>query len=294
VADLVERLMKLPDAVAVARVSGETTAAEPARSELPLLIYYRGSIKADDVRALGFEGEVSPPGAWGRLLNGGASLEVENRRVELFYRDLEVVEHWVAEATEGRYERDEVDSWVAGMPTYLLAGELATAEALAGELSRPEFPDALRESAPRDWERVAARALEVAEGLAARGDVAACTGLLAKAAVAAAQALLAGRGEWALSEAYRRPPAAPRAMRILHTARSRSSGRSRVPFRGAKRCAWAGRLPWLPVGYAEVRLLNGDVFTVEGTLDELEGKLSDAARSGQSRLLPLSDGEVEY
>lgn len=39
-----------------------------------------------------------------------------------------------------------------------------------------------------------------------------------------------------------------------------------------------------PVGYAEVRLLNGDVFTVEGALDEVEGKLSDAARSGQSRL----------
>ena len=36
--------------------------------------------------------------------------------------------------------------------------------------------------------------------------------------------------------------------------------------------------------YAEVRLLNGDVFTVEGTLDEVESKLSNAARSGQSRL----------
>jgi hypothetical protein len=38
------------------------------------------------------------------------------------------------------------------------------------------------------------------------------------------------------------------------------------------------------VSYAEVRLLNGDVFTVEGTLDEVESKLSDAARSGQSRI----------
>jgi hypothetical protein len=38
------------------------------------------------------------------------------------------------------------------------------------------------------------------------------------------------------------------------------------------------------VGYAEVRLLNGDVLVVAGTLDEVEGKLSDAARSGQSRL----------
>ena len=38
------------------------------------------------------------------------------------------------------------------------------------------------------------------------------------------------------------------------------------------------------MGYAEVTLVNGDVFTVEGTLDEVESKLSDAARSGQSRL----------
>ena len=38
------------------------------------------------------------------------------------------------------------------------------------------------------------------------------------------------------------------------------------------------------MGYAEVKLLNGDVFVVEGTLDEVESKLSDAARSGQSRL----------
>jgi hypothetical protein len=38
------------------------------------------------------------------------------------------------------------------------------------------------------------------------------------------------------------------------------------------------------MAYAEVRLLNGDVFTVEGSVDEVESKLSDAARSGQSRL----------
>ncbi len=36
--------------------------------------------------------------------------------------------------------------------------------------------------------------------------------------------------------------------------------------------------------YAEVRLLNGDVFVVEGTVDDVESKLSDASRSGQARL----------
>jgi hypothetical protein len=38
------------------------------------------------------------------------------------------------------------------------------------------------------------------------------------------------------------------------------------------------------VRYAEIRLVSGDVFTVEGTLEEVERGLSDAARSGQARL----------
>ena len=36
--------------------------------------------------------------------------------------------------------------------------------------------------------------------------------------------------------------------------------------------------------YAEIRLVSGDVFTVEGTVEEVEKELSDAARSGQARL----------
>ena len=36
--------------------------------------------------------------------------------------------------------------------------------------------------------------------------------------------------------------------------------------------------------HAEIRLGNGDVYTVDGTLDEVEKDLSDAARSGQARL----------
>ena len=39
-----------------------------------------------------------------------------------------------------------------------------------------------------------------------------------------------------------------------------------------------------PVPHAEIRLGNGDVYTVEGTLDKVERGLSDAARSGQARL----------
>ncbi len=200
-ADLVESLIGIPGAVAVARAGGEdpTWPAAPG-GEPAFLLYYRGTLDAARLRNLEFEGDVAEPGVWGRLMDGGASFTVEGRRVDIVYRDLDAVEHWVAEASEGRFEVAAVDGWLAGMPTYALVGELASCDALAGELPRPEFPAALREAATRRWRDTAARVLAIAESLASRGDVAGCAGLLAKAAVAAAQARLAERGEWVLGE----------------------------------------------------------------------------------------------
>jgi hypothetical protein len=201
VADLVESLMGIPSAVAVMRAArGNAAAPPPPGGEPAYLLYYRGTLDAADLRKLPFEGEAAEPGAWGRLMNGGASFTVEGRRVEVLYRDLDAVEHWMAESSAGRFEIDAVEGWLAGMPTYVLVGELATCDGLAGELPRPEFPAALRESATRRWHDTAARVLAISESLASRGDVAGCAGLLAKAAVATAQARLAERGEWALSE----------------------------------------------------------------------------------------------
>jgi hypothetical protein len=198
--DLSERLRHLPGVVAV--TLGGSGASEAAREEghWDFGLYYRGRIRTDDVRALGFEGEVVEPGEWGRLANGGASLTVEGQRVDLRYRDLEVVEHWLAEAEAGRYEVDRVEGYVAGMATYVLAGELALAEVLAGELPRPAFSERLRQAAPPRWRASARFSLSVAGAIAERGDVAACVGLLAKATIEAAHAALAERGDWALNE----------------------------------------------------------------------------------------------
>jgi hypothetical protein len=38
------------------------------------------------------------------------------------------------------------------------------------------------------------------------------------------------------------------------------------------------------VAQAEIKLVDGELVSVDGTLEEVEKKLSDAARSGQSRL----------
>ena len=40
---------------------------------------------------------------------------------------------------------------------------------------------------------------------------------------------------------------------------------------------------------SDIRLVHGDVFTVDGTVEEVEKRLSDAARSGQSRLAWFSE-----
>ena len=152
------------------------------------------------MRALGFEGTVVEPGAWGRLVDGGAWLTLEDQRVDLLYRDLDVVQHWLDEAEAGRFEVDQVEGYLAGMATYVLAGELALAELLAGELPSTGVSRRASEGRPARWRRSAGLSLAIAETAAARHDVVSCAGLLAKAAIEAAQAALAERGEWALNE----------------------------------------------------------------------------------------------
>jgi hypothetical protein len=197
---LAPRLAQIPGVVAVALGGSRASGRAQPDSDWDFGLYYRGRISADDVRALGFSGTVVEPGEWGRLMNGGAWLTVEGTRVDLLYRDLDSVEHWVREAEQGRWERDHVEGYVAGMPTYVLAGELALAKVLSGELPRPAFPEALRRSAPPRWDASAAFSLMLAEKAAARGDETYRSGLLAKAAIASAHARLAERGEWALNE----------------------------------------------------------------------------------------------
>jgi hypothetical protein len=200
VRELAERLIEIPGVVAVTLAGSRAGGVVHPDSDWDFGLYYRDAIRADDVRALGFEGTVVEPGAWGRLLNGGARLRVEDQRVDLLYRELDAVKRWIDEAEVGRYELDQLEGYLAGMATYVLAGELALAEVLAGKLPRPAFPDALRQAAPGRWRRSARFSLAIADTAAARHDVVSCAGLLAKAAIEAAQATLAERGEWALTE----------------------------------------------------------------------------------------------
>ena len=161
---LAERLACIPGVVAVTLGGSRATGLAHPGSDWDFGLYYRDRIDTDAVRALGFPGTVVEPGEWGRLMNGGAWLSVEGTRVDLLYRDLGFVEHWTREAEQGRWERDHMEGSVAGVPTYMLAGELAVAKVLQGELPRPAaFPEPLRRSAPPRWDASAEFSLHLAE-----------------------------------------------------------------------------------------------------------------------------------
>lgn len=53
-------------------------------------------------------------------MNGGSWLQLDDLRIDVLVRDLDVVEHWAGEAGAGRFEVDGLPGYVAGITTYSL------------------------------------------------------------------------------------------------------------------------------------------------------------------------------
>ena len=132
------RLAGLPGVLAVSLGGSRASGANRPDSDWDFAVYYRGRFDPADLRALGWPGEVSAIGGWGGgVFNGGAWLRVEGRPVDVHYRDLDDVEHQIAEAREGRFRIERLMFHLAGVPTYIVAAELALNRVLRGSLPRP-------------------------------------------------------------------------------------------------------------------------------------------------------------
>jgi hypothetical protein len=198
-----DRLYGLPGVRAVALGGSRAQGVHRRDSDWDLGLYYRGTFDPQTLRDLGWRGQVFELGEWGGgIFNGGAWLEIEGSRVDVIYRDLESVEHELAEAQAGRFRIEPLLFHLAGIPSYVVVAELAVNRPLRGELPRLDgYPDALRAAAPaRWWEMAALNLFYARDHHAPAGRLVECAGLLAVAAAQTAHAVLAARGEWVLNE----------------------------------------------------------------------------------------------
>jgi predicted nucleotidyltransferase len=200
VARVVAACRRLPNIEAVNLGGSRARGDHRPDSDWDFAVYYRGDIDVSMFEELGWPGRVFRPFEWGQVMYGGAVFNLEGRHFDIHFRNLDVVEHWSEEASEGRFEVHILGFHLAGIPTYMLTGELAVSRTLWGELPRPGYPDELRASAPLAWLGRARRELEYAAYWAASENPVSCAGALAKVALQAAHARLAHRGVWALNE----------------------------------------------------------------------------------------------
>ncbi|WP_328994994.1 nucleotidyltransferase domain-containing protein [Kribbella sp. NBC_01245] len=199
---LADRLAELPGVEAVSLGGSRAQGTNRPDSDWDLSIYYRGEFDPRHLRDVGWPGEVAELGAWGGgVFNGGAWLEVDGRPVDIHYRDLNSVEHELAEAREGRFRIERLMFHLAGIPSYIVVGELAINQILRGDPPRPTYPEALREKAPAVWWSLADLTFGYATTAhAAQGRLAQCAATLTVATSYAAHAILSARGEWTTNE----------------------------------------------------------------------------------------------
>jgi hypothetical protein len=62
-------------------------------------------------------------------MNGGAWWTVDGVKVDVLYRDPDVVQHWTRQAEQGLFEVDDLLGYLAGSPMYAVVGELALPKA---------------------------------------------------------------------------------------------------------------------------------------------------------------------
>jgi hypothetical protein len=196
------RLGQLPGVEAVILGGSRAAGTHRPDSDWDFSIYYRGLFDPQTLRDIGWPGEVSEVGGWSAgVFNGGAWLEIDGRRVDVHYRDLDTVDREIAASREGRFRIEPLMFHLAGIPSYLVLAELAVKRVLRGQLPTPDYPVALRERAPRVWWDRAERTFDYARvNHAPYGRLAQCTGLVAQAASQAAHAVLAARAEWVTNE----------------------------------------------------------------------------------------------
>lgn len=195
-----DALSGLPGVEGVALGGSRAQGTNRPDSDWDVAIYYRGSFDPQALRELGWPGQLSDLGGWGRVFNGGGKLTVDGQLIDVHYRDLGLIDEIHEAALRGEFTIEPLLFHQAGLPSYILLAELGINKPLRGQLPQWDYPEALREAAPGIWWGHADHTLHYAESHARNGRVAQCAGLLSEAACHTAHAILAHRRQWVTNE----------------------------------------------------------------------------------------------
>lgn len=199
---LLDQLLDVPGVVCVVLGGSRATGTASDDSDWDFGVYYDGALDHEAIARLGYQGQVFPTGAWSRLMDGGAWFEIDGTKVDLIYREVGAVQHWIDEANEGRFSVELLGGFIAGFDTTVLVGEVAHAQPLRGALplTVDRYPDALRREAPLHWRARRDFSLLYADMHAKKHDEVMVQAMRARAAIEEAHAVMAERGEWVLNE----------------------------------------------------------------------------------------------
>jgi predicted nucleotidyltransferase len=118
------RLGGLPGVAAVTLGGSRAEGTYRPDSDWDFSIYYRGHFDPQALRDIGWPGEVFEVGGWSKgVFNGGAWLEIDGRRTDVHYRDLDVIDREIAASREGRFSIEPLMFHLAGIPSYLVLAE---------------------------------------------------------------------------------------------------------------------------------------------------------------------------
>ncbi|MCF2436834.1 nucleotidyltransferase domain-containing protein [Streptomyces thinghirensis] len=190
-----DRLAALPDARAVTLGGSRAQGTHGPDSDWDLAVYYRGAFGRTVSGPSAGRGR-SPRSAHGAAVSSTESawLTIDGRRVDLHYRDLDVVEHEVAEAEAGRFGVEPLMFHLAGIRR-TSSSRSSRSTSAARRTAPPRLPEALRATAPERWHGAATATLAYARaGHAPKGAVTQVAGAIALAATQTAHAVLAARG----------------------------------------------------------------------------------------------------
>lgn len=217
--DIVDRLRKVPNLVAV--VLGGSYALGFARSEsdIDIGLYYRQASPFSVEHLRSIADSICIPGSmptitdfygWGRWVNGGAWIQTPGGKVDFIYRNLDQVEAVIEEARRGVWHHDFDQQPPYGFRSVVYLGETRICVPLhdpRGEITRLKqsvaiYPETLSERIVQDSLWGAEFSLKMCDRFADVADVYNATGCMTRIAHFLVHALFALNKEYFVSDKY--------------------------------------------------------------------------------------------